>query len=502
VKVWHPADGWVLGQILSMTRSSDAFGPDGAVTPPARGAFKPQEKIVAKATVIGVRDPQGLLRTPKTPFSPGDKVFQADGELIEATLGLTRGGAYLGVLDGTDLPVMVDRNKLVQKHISILAMTGSGKSYTAAVIMEEMMEKDVPLLIIDPHGEYSTFRYPNDDGDIRALSDRFDVEPRGYDNVTIYTPTNLKTCEYADKVLRLNGRNLKPGEIIQYVPGELNNSEIGLVYEAVNQLMEDRRNYSIKEYSIREVLQEITSSRSNMKWAVVNKLEPLATAEFLADKPTPITDLFAKGHASVVDLKGVNPDVQQIIIARLLAGLFEARKAGTVPPGLVVVEEAHLFCPERGFMRTTSGDVLRTIASEGRKFGLGLMIVSQRPAKVDKNVLSQCSTQIIMRVTNPNDLKAITRSLEGISSELEEEIKRLPPGVALLVSPDIPRPVMVQIRVRRSRHGGRSTEVSDESPEEEPLVEEPEEETENEAAGPEQKKPSNGGLFNRLFGRR
>ena len=243
MKVWHPADGWVLGQIMSMTRSSDAFGPDGAVSPPSRGIFKPQEKIVAKATVIGVRDPQGLLRTPKTPFSPGDKVFQADGELIESALGLTRGGAYIGVLDGTDLPVMVDRNKLVQKHISILAMTGSGKSYTAAVIMEEMMEKDVPLLIIDPHGEYSTFKYPNDDGDIEALSDRFDVEPRGYDDVTIYTPTNLKTCEYADKVLRLNGRNLKPGEIIQYVPGELNNSEIGLVYEAVNQLMEDRRNF-------------------------------------------------------------------------------------------------------------------------------------------------------------------------------------------------------------------------------------------------------------------
>jgi DNA helicase HerA-like ATPase len=509
VKVWHPADGWVLGQILSMTRSSDAFGPDGAVSQTGRGVFKPQEKIVAKAMVIGVRDPQGLLRTPKTPFSPGDKVFQADGELIEKTLGLTQGGAYLGVLEGTDLPVMVDRNKLVQKHISILAMTGSGKSYTAAVIMEEMMEKDVPMLIIDPHGEYSTFRQPNDDGDIEALSVRFDVEPRGYPNVTIYTPTNLKTCEYADKVFRLNGRNLKPGEIIQYVPGDLNNSEIGLVYEAVNQLMNDRRDGAIREYSIKDVLQEIASSRSNTKWAVVNKLEPLAAAEFLSDRPTPITELFTRGRAAVVDMKGVNPDVQQTIVARLLTGLFEARKAGTVPPGLVVVEEAHLFCPERGFMKTTSGDVLRTIASEGRKFGLGLMIVSQRPAKVDKNVLSQCSTQIIMRVTNPNDLKAITKSLEGISSELEEEIKRLPPGVALLVSPDIPRPVMVQVRVRRSKHGGVSTEVSNESDAEvEPVEEEMEEETETETATArrekrEPKKVSNsGGLFNRLFGRR
>ncbi|HUL61894.1 MAG TPA: DUF87 domain-containing protein, partial [Methanocella sp.] len=305
VKVWHPADGWVLGQVVAMTRSSDAYGPEGAVAPAGRGIFKPQEKVVAKAVVIGKRDPQGLLRTPKTPFSPGDKVHPADEELITATLGLTRGGAYLGLLEGTSLPVMVDRNKLVQKHVSILAMTGSGKSYTAAVIMEEMMEKGVPLLIIDPHGEYATLKYANDDADIAALGERFDVEARGYRHVTIYTPANRETCEYADKVLRLNGRSLKPGEIIQYVPGELNNSEIGLVYEAVNQLAEDRRNFAIKEYTIKDVLHEFTTSRSNMKWAVVNKLEPLANAEFLSDRPTPMADLFARGKTSIVDLKGI-----------------------------------------------------------------------------------------------------------------------------------------------------------------------------------------------------
>ncbi|OPY29811.1 MAG: AAA-like domain protein [Methanocella sp. PtaU1.Bin125] len=500
-----------------MTRSSDAHGPDSAAVASSKGVFKTQDKIVARATVIGVRDPQGLLRTPKTPFCPGDRVYPADNELMVATLGLTQGGAYLGVLEGTDLPVMVDRNKLVQKHISILAMTGSGKSYTAAVIMEEMMEKDVPLLIIDPHGEYSTLKYPNDDQDIDELCNRFDVDVRGYEDVTIYTPANLKTCEYADKVLRLNGRNLKPGEIIQYAPGDLNNSEIGLVYEAVNQLEDDRRNFAIKEYGIRDVLDEIKASRSNQKWAVINKLEPLVSAEFLSDRPTPVQELFTKGRASIIDMKGVNPDVQQTIIARLLSMLFEARKTNAVPPGLVVVEEAHLFCPEKGFLKTTSGEVLRTIASEGRKFGLGLMIVSQRPAKVDKNVLSQCSTQIIMRVTNPNDLKAITKSLEGISSELEEEIKRLPPGVALFVSPDIPRPIMVQVRVRRSRHGGTSTAISDEFAEEieEPAVEEmsgaeaeaeaeakPETEIVRKPPRQEPKKEPAGGLFHRIFGRR
>lgn len=460
VKVWHSTDGWVLAQVLSMTRSSDVYGLDNAIIAGSgHNIDKGNDKIVAKATVVGVRDSQGLLRTPKTPLCPGDRVYIADKELIVKVLGLKKGGAYIGYLDGTDIPVLADRNKLIQKHCSILAMTGSGKSYTAAVIMEEMMERDVPLLIIDPHGEYSTLKYPNDDADIGSLCEKFHLSIRGYPNVTVYTPADLRMCEYADNVLRLNGNNLTPHEIIDYVPEEMNNTEIGLIYEAVNAIRNDR----IKNYSIKDVLREIKSSKSAMKWGVVNKLEPLTEASFLSDKPTPLTELFGRGKASIVDMKGISPDLQQVIAAKLLSDMFEARKAGSIPPGMVVVEEAHNFCPEKGFLKTTSGSILRTIASEGRKFGLGLMIISQRPAKVDKNVLSQCNTQIIMRVTNPNDLKAITKSLEGISSELEEEIKRLPPGVALFVSPDIPRPVMVQVRVRKSKHGGVSKDISDEN---------------------------------------
>jgi len=130
-----------------------------------------------------------------------------------------------------------------------------------------------------------------------------------------------------------------------------------------------------------------------------------------------------------------------------------------VPPCMLVLEEAHNFCPEKGFGGTVSSDILRTIASEGRKFGLGLMVVSQRPARVDKNILSQCNTQIIMKVTNPNDLQAISKGLEGISSEVVEDIKRLSPGVAMIVSTYIERPVLVDIRVRKSKHGGASVPV-------------------------------------------
>jgi hypothetical protein len=148
-----------------------------------------------------------------------------------------------------------------------------------------------------------------------------------------------------------------------------------------------------------------------------------------------------------------------MIVARLLTDIFEARKRRLISPGMVVVEEAHNYIPERGTGNAASTNIVRTIAAEGRKFGLGLMIISQRPARVDKNVISQCNTQIIMRVTNPNDLKALSKGLEGMTSDLEEEIKRLPAGVAMLVSNEIERPITVNIRPRKSRHGGVSTEI-------------------------------------------
>ena len=165
IKVWHESDGWTLGQVSTITSSNEDFSVEEAVDV-AEGSSKigdMNEQIIADATVIGVRDKEGVLRAPKSPFSPGDKVFKADELLIKQTLGLMRGDVYIGLLDGQNVHVNLDANNLVQKHCSILAKTGAGKSYTGGVILEELLDKNVPLLIIDPHGEYATLKFPNDD---------------------------------------------------------------------------------------------------------------------------------------------------------------------------------------------------------------------------------------------------------------------------------------------------------------------------------------------------
>lgn len=447
IKVKADGKDWILAQIDDVKRSNTAYSLS-QLNGSAAKDYAAKELMIAEARVIGVVS-NGKLHLPTSPSRPGDPVFVADEKLIKSTLGLSKGEMYIGMLRGYDIRVELDANTLVQKHCSVLAKTGSGKSYTAAVILEELLDKNVALLVIDPHGEYASMKEPNKVGDFG----KYKIKPKGYD-VTIYTPAEMSVNPRADRPFRFNSLNLGAREVAKMIPHESTSGQIGLLYEAISALSAET-----DVYTLEDIIDQVVKSTSKVKWNLVGQLESLLEIGLFSGTATPIDDLLRPGRASVIDMTGVVPEIQAMIVSRLLAEIFEARKRRQISPGMVVIEEAHNYIPERGSGNAASTDIIRTIAAEGRKFGLGLMVISQRPARVDKNVISQCNTQIIMRVTNPNDLKALSKGLEGMTSELEEEIKRLPPGVAMLVSNEIERPITVNIRPRKSRHGGVSTTI-------------------------------------------
>lgn len=437
VKVWNSFAGWILGRVVSMI---DA------------------EKKTATVEIIGYKDQRGFLMQPKITLSRDEKVFKADHAFIMDTLGLASksksSGIHLGMLDGCNIPVYLRKEELIQKHCSILAKTGSGKSYTAGVLIEELLEKNVPLLIIDPHGEYLSLRYENMSEDERKQMEKFGITPRGYGSkVVVYTPSNFSVNPDADRLFRIDGINLSVNELYDFFP--LSDAQLGILYQCINEIRARKEFYTIEE-----IISGLAESKSSAKWRIIHFLERIRETGILSDSPTRIEELVKPGMASIIDMKGATPKLQQLIVYRLCKAVFEGRKMGKIQPFMLVIEEAHNFCPERGFGQAVSSNILRTIASEGRKFGLGLLVISQRPARVDKNVISQCNTQIILKVTNPNDIKALSRGLEFMSSEMVEEIKRIPQGVALLSSPSIAMPIMVDVRVRRSEHGGRAAEAS------------------------------------------
>jgi len=157
---------------------------------------------------------------------------------------------------------------------------------------------------------------------------------------------------------------------------------------------------------------------------------------------------------------------QQMLITVLLRKINQARiehekgrESELDFPVFVLLEEGHRFAPADGSARSLG--VLSKILSEGRKFGVGIGIISQRPSKIDDDVLSQCKTQIIMQIKNPNDQDAVRRSVEDIGKDLLSELPGLTPGQAVVAGDSVNTPFLCRIRDRRTEHGAESLETTE-----------------------------------------
>ncbi len=450
VQVHHKIHGYVLGQVSEIERRTN-LTTDGVKSMKQGAPVEIEEKEIATVSVVGYRDDRGLLQAPRTPLSAGEVVYRAREDLIKDIVGIkehTDAGAYIGLLSGHDVRVELDINLIVQKHVCILSKTGGGKSYCSGALVEELMKHGVTVCVIDPHGEYSTMRKK---GTIKKTHRDFGVKPRGYNDKIVEFATDTNLNKHAHP-LKFTLHNLDAREILGLTNTKNVRSYLTMLRRAIDALHETKENYSITD-----VIAVLEANNEQSSAALITELEYLNEIEVFAEQGTKIDELIQKGKTTIINLRGTPPDMQELIVNRIGNALFELRKVGKIPPLMLVVEEAHNFCPQQG--QVACSKVFRTIASEGRKFGLGLLVISQRPAKVDKNVLSQCNTQIILKVNNPNDLKAIASSIEGLTDGMEDEIQRLPIGTAIITGGGVSMPLFVDIRPRESQHGGESIEI-------------------------------------------
>ncbi len=424
IQIHHGEYGFVLGQIRELERT--------------------EQEMVAYCLVIGYKDEDGRVRGIRTPFAPGTEILEADDQFITQIIDIGGHGAYLGKLEGKDIAVHMDLQKVLTKHLAVLAKSGAGKSYTVGCLVEEIMEKRVPLLIIDPHGEYGSMKDPAIEN--REILARWGLEAKGYGS---------QIQEYGDARLKQDVRPLKLSEkmssyeLMKLLPVQLSNTQEAMLFSIVKDL---------EEVNFDNIILALENLNSPSKWTLIDTLLYLRDLKLFSAAPTPLQELISPGKCTILNLKGITPEVQDVIVAKLMKDLFLARKQEKIPPFFCVIEEAHNFCPEKGFGKAKSLEVIRLVSSEGRKFGLGLCVVSQRPSLVQKTILAQCTTQIIMKITNPNDLKAVVNSLEGVTSETEKEVQNLPVGTALVCG-IVDRPLIVTIRPRKSKHGGNAVDI-------------------------------------------
>jgi hypothetical protein len=442
--------GKVLCQLDDLRRKSD-LNLERAETLGPTDEAAVHQSLLGVARTIGYRDETGVVKSPTVPFRPGAHVFRAEEPLIAEVLGLKRrpnSGAYVGLLRNHNLRVELDINQLVQRHVSVLAKTGGGKSYLLGVLIEELLRHKVTCVIIDPHGEYGSLRNPAEKSGKYA---RFGVEPQGFARQVVEYSPDVSLNPNA-KPLTFSLHHTDPRDLLVF----MGLTNVKTFFAPLKQLVE-RVGTANPEFTVHDLVRAAEQEEGAIAVALHERLEYLEQTKLLGPVGTSLHDLVQRGNATLINLRGVAPDVQELVVARLATTLFDNRKKGVIPPLFLVIEEAHNFAPQQG--AATSSRILKNIASEGRKFGLGLCAVTQRAARIDKSVLSQCNTQLILQVTNPVDLKAIVQSIEGLTDGMTEMIQSLPVGVALVTGGGYHTPLFCEVRPRATRHGGESVQI-------------------------------------------
>ena len=144
VQIYHKLYNYVLCQVVEIERNA---------------------KDIAKCVVLGRLDDKNNVKGIRVPFDHDAEVLRAEDKLIKRVIQLDSkkdASAFIGILDGRHIEIYLNLQKLLTKHVAILAKSGAGKSYCVGDLIEEIITKKIPLLIIDPHGEYSSLKLAND----------------------------------------------------------------------------------------------------------------------------------------------------------------------------------------------------------------------------------------------------------------------------------------------------------------------------------------------------
>ncbi len=412
--------------------------------------------ILCKARTLGyIARTEGKkeILMPRRAIYPGNEVFLAPDNLVTEFFSYSKEeGLHIGYLiSRPKIPVFISVNGF-KRHLAILAQTGAGKSYTVGVLVEELLKKGATVVIIDPHADY-VFLSRKSDGSRYEYADRIKVF-RNPNSTGRYSRSEIDNVR--DYTIRFSDLS---GEDICDVLGVLDawTNIRNAIIEAVKELKKELGQAYTSDHLIERI--EGKSARDPNALKALKYVRRLKRLRVFGAITTPISEILKPAQVSVVDLSGLNDPSMDYIVSRILSEIFhQVSNQNFRYPVFVFIEEAHKFIPRKNAKRL-SRDIINTIAAEGRKFGVFMTLISQRPSKIDPDALSQCNSQIILRVSNPADQRAIIESSERLSEDLLKDLPGLNIGEAVIVGEVTKVPVMVKIRRRVTREGGADIDV-------------------------------------------
>lgn len=428
---------------------------------------------------IGRKFSRGVSQSPTT----GDKIHLVTIKDLDTIYGGydEKNSITIGNISISEsLNAKVDLNKLVSRHCAILGSTGSGKSNAVGILLNAIANKDFNssrILVIDPHGEYNSV--------LRNKSKVFRINASANEN-ELYIPFwalpfNELLSIFPGSISDQN-RDYIRTKIVEAKFNTIEENKLAIEKElvtadspipfSIKQLwfeLDDFERKTFKKDRITECLIEIGNA-DELKSSIYETASPGGGEPFLNNKARGILGfldsiriklkdstykfLFESGdyHPSlngkvtkdlsnllyewlgnnkpvtILDLSGIPSEIMTSISGTLLKIVYDAlfwgqnqQVGGKEQPLFIILEEAHNYL--KAGENSISSRAVQSIAKEGRKYGVGLALVTQRPSELDETVLSQCGTIIALRMNNTKDRGHIR---SAIQDELQTMIDLLP----------------------------------------------------------------------------
>lgn len=427
----------VLGMIENLIMGNDSLNVDindfKAIQKISRIGAE-ENYIKGKVKILG--DVNDNLKLPRTPVLPGTEIKLADNELLDEIFKV-KNPIKLGCLvNQSDVEVNVEANPILSRHLAILAMTGAGKSNTVSVLIDQFLRYNLPIFVFDMHGEYKDAVFPN--GEVNVIRPK--INPHYMSFHEIKKLVNIGANSYIqERHFRRAFHEAK--ESLKNGVAQTNNF-LQVMYDILE-------NKSLEEGSDKQIVD------------VMNKIDDaMIKYSNIFDKNIGnILSSIKKGHANVLDLSQVDESVASVLVSHILRNALQRSKdAASKGENLIensvffILEEAHILAPKK--RETDSKKWIQRVAREGRKFGLGLCLVSQSPKTVDHDALSQMNNMIILRLVEPEDQRHVQSASESLSKDLVDQLPSLNVGEAIVLGLMSKVPTLVKIdRFKGRRHG-------------------------------------------------
>lgn len=348
----------------------------------------------------------------------------------EQTAELHPNGLYLGEIDsgGKTVPFLLPI-RAIARHVAVLGKTGVGKSYAVGVLMEELYNKRIPMLSFDVLGDTEQTAVEMEGRHIVAGTDDFRIP---------YTIIGLE-------------------EFLAFIPNlttdqrELIAAAYGIVFDESMERLEQGQPLDISFNRLYALIDDIgTSINSRATPNAVSRAQAaLNRSVLLTDQPVGWTNLLSQTPLINIYVGHLGQWQRNLVVGAAARILQRLRRRNHIPPFVLVIDEAHLFLPG-GSDLPPSTRVLREMIRTARHDSVGVVLLSQSPASMDRQILLTCNTRMLFAL-DPEDLRVVAGQIGDLPEETVKRIPRMPRGTAVITSGmDLMRhAIIVKIRERK-----------------------------------------------------